>query len=286
MRKVAIGLIAFAVLVGIADTALKAAPMSTPPGWTGFYIGGEAGGGWSHETVASSPNDFLTTLLLNGNFAFTGQQAVVSPFALNQSGAVGGLEAGYNWQLGTNWLAGVEADFSLSGLGGQGSGTSVLQGPPNTPFTQSINAQTSTDWYGTVRGRLGWLATPNLLLFGTGGFAYGRVVNSANYTFNGASGVAFNETGLGISFSCTSNIACFSGSSSGIKTGWTAGAGAEWRLAQNWSAKIEYEFVDLGSDTVRVTAAAVAVPGNAPSTFNAVFRDQFQVVRLGLNYHF
>lgn len=219
-----------------------------------------------------------------GNFGFIGEQPVVSSFGLNQSGAVGGFEAGYNWQLGTNWLVGLEADLSLSGLSGQASGTSVLQTAGS--FTQSINAQTSTDWYGTVRGRLGWLATPDLMLFGTGGFAYGRVVDSVNYTFNGAPGVSFPETASGFSFSCTSNIPCFLGSSSGIRTGWTAGAGAEWRLAQNWSAKIEYEFVDLGNDTVRVTAAAVAVPGNAPSSFNAVFKDQFQVVRLGLNYHF
>jgi opacity protein-like surface antigen len=59
--------------------------------------------------------------------------------------------------------------------------------------------------------------------------------------------------------------------------------GAEWRLDQHWSAKIEYQFVDLGGETVRITAL-IAIPPAQPSSFNAGFRDQFHVVRVGLNY--
>jgi outer membrane immunogenic protein len=132
------------------------------------------------------------------------------------------------------------------------------------------------------------IAAPNLLLFGTGGFTYGRVANSASYL-----GTAQNATGFGGkaagfnngSFSCTSGGTCFAGNSSAVSTGWTAGGGAEWRIDQHWSAKIEYQFVDLGSTTVRVTALAAIVPAG-PSSFNAAFRDQFHVVRVGLNYWF
>jgi len=83
-------------------------------------------------------------------------------------------------------------------------------------------------------------------------------------------------------------VTCFAGSSSAIRTGWTAGGGAEWLLDQHWSAKIEYQFVDLGTDTVRVTALAVptAPAGLTAAPFNAAFHDRFNVVRLGLNYRF
>src|SRR5215469_829047 len=76
---------------------------------------------------------------------------------------------------------------------------------------------------------------------------------------------------------------CFAGSSSATRTGWTAGRGAEWRLDQHWSAKIEYQFVDLGSQAVRITALT-AIPPAGPSSFNAGFHDQFHVARIGLNY--
>ncbi len=71
----------------------------------------------------------------------------------------------------------------------------------------------------------------------------------------------------------------------GVRDGWTAGGGAELRLDQRWIAKIEYQFVDLGTQTVLVTANAPS-PGSTPSSFNTAFHDQFHVVRIGLNYQF
>jgi outer membrane immunogenic protein len=103
---------------------------------------------------------------------------VVSGYRVPQRGPVGGFEAGYNWQW-SNWVLGLETDFSFAGMSGTASGTSL----PLGGFSQTTTAQQSTDWYGTVRGRLGWLATPNLLLFGTGGFAYGRVSDSTSWVF-------------------------------------------------------------------------------------------------------
>jgi len=69
-----------------------------------------------------------------------------------------------------------------------------------------------------------------------------------------------------------------------VRAGWSAGGGIEWLLDRHWSAKIEYQFVDLGTQTVRVTAldASSPVPGTVPASFNAAIRDQFNVVRGGL----
>jgi outer membrane immunogenic protein len=234
--------------------------------------------------VNYSPNDPAAAQLLSG--AAFGTPPVANGYRISQSGPVGGVEAGYNWQW-SNWLLGVEADFSLADMSGRASGTT---GGLN-PGTQTTTATQDTDWYGTVRGRAGWLATPNLLLFGTGGFAYGRVDGSANYMFN-VSGPApilvFGPIG-GFGAICQANTVCFAGSSSEIRTGWTAGGGAEWLLDQHWSVKIEYQFVDLGTETIRITALNVGgplPPGTAPASFNAAFHDRFNVVRVGLNYQF
>jgi outer membrane immunogenic protein len=284
--------IAASGLAFAADMAVKAPPPAPAPvpTWTGFYGGIEFGGGWNDESVGYSANDLVSAAILNGAAPFVGNQPLASSYRIPQSGLVGGFEAGYNWQAGSNWLLGVEADFTFSGMSGQANGpTSIFGGP----VTQTTNANQSTDWYGTVRGRAGWLGTPNLLLFGTGGFAYGRVAESANYVLTGPA--AFFPVSLGIGpppvpppdFLCTtSGVPCFVGSSSAMRTGWTTGGGAEWLLDQHWSAKIEYQFVDLGTETVRVTALAVAAPGFAPASFNVAFHDRFNVVRLGLNYHF
>jgi len=275
-----------------ADMAVKAPPPAPArvPTWTGFYGGIQVGGAWSDEAVNLSPNDAVAAALLSGSFAALGgsspgQKPLPNGFRISQSGAVGGFEAGYNWQAGLNWLLGLEADFSFSGMNGRASGTSNLLAGV---ITQTITAEQRTDWYGTVRGRLGWLATPNLLLFGTGGFAYGRVVDSANYALSANPAIFPFGVGLNFPFSfiCTgSGVTCFAGSSSAIRTGWTAGGGVEWLVDQHWSAKIEYQFVDLGTETVRVTAISNFL-GTAPASFNAAFHDRFNVVRLGLNYRF
>ena len=293
MNKMTACVAAIAALIGApafaADMAVKApppAPAPAPYTWTGFYVGIEFGGGWSDQTVNYSANDPIAALLLSGGLGRTGEQPVPNGYRLTQSGLVGGFEAGYNWQAGSNWLLGLETDFSFAGMSGQASGTSFLGTGIPTNFTQTTTAQQSTDWYGTVRGRAGWLATPNLLLFGTGGFAYGRVAASANYITNPFDGGGFSVGGGGFSFLCFNGVTCFAGSSSTIRTGWTAGGGVEWLLDQHWSAKVEYQFVDLGTETIRVTALFLASQpaGTAPSSFNAAFRDQFNVVRLGLNY--
>jgi outer membrane immunogenic protein len=122
------------------------------------------------------------------------------------------------------------------------------------------------------------------LLFGTGGLAYGRVADSANIVGTNNLGTPFGIAGGGFGFECPPSGVCFAGSSSAIRTGWTAGSGIEWLLDQHWSTKIEYQFVDLGTETVRVTALNGA--GFTPASFNAAFHDRFNVVRLGLNYRF
>jgi outer membrane immunogenic protein len=288
MKKLATYVVASAALLATpaiaADIAVKAPPPAPAPvpTWTGFYGGIQFGGGWSDEAVNYSPNDPASLALFVGNV-----QPFPSGYRISQTGAVGGVEAGYNWEW-SNWLLGVEADFSAAGMSGRASGTSLAAAAPvgSVGFlNQTSTAEQSMDWYGTVRGRAGWLATPNLLLFGTGGFAYGRVAGSANHIFTGINVIpvviAVPPFGFG---PCPLATTCFAGSSSQTRTGWTAGAGLEYLLDQHWSAKIEYQFVDLGIENVRIIAANGN--GFTPASFNAAFNDRFNVVRVGLNYQF
>jgi len=135
------------------------------------------------------------------------------------------------------------------------------------------------DYFGTVRGRLGWLAYPSLLVYGTGGLAYGGVKSSmtANQTnINFSPGIQFNPSA--------------SGGISQTRTGWTAGGGFEWMLDPHWSTKVEYLYYDLGNVTYN-TLLVDGCPacGTFPFFTNSVqttTRFNGNVVRVGLNYQF
>jgi outer membrane immunogenic protein len=269
-----------------ADLPAKARPLPPAPSWTGFYIGGQVGGGWGNRTVGYTGDDPASTTFINGTVPFPGNQPVF-PHSFGVSGVTGGIEAGYNWQVSPNWVVGVEADFSGSDIKGSGSSTSVLAAVAPAPFTQTVSADQKIEWWGTVRGRLGWLATRDLLLFGTAGFAYGKTSTSDSYLFSGSGGT-FGVTIPGSSFNCTAiNTTCFAGTNSTVQTGWTAGGGAEWRWSSNWTVKAEYLYVNLGRGSVRAVANTLGLPGFALSSYTANFgRTDFHTVRLGLNYHF
>ena len=110
--------------------------------------------------------------------------------------------------------------------------------PPTTPLTVT-QVQTGLVNFGTVRARAGYLVTPTLLAYVTGGLAYGQTnVNAAMFSVDTA-GVVPPETG-GTSYGS-------------VHAGWTAGAGVEWMFLPNWSAKLEYLYYDLGAPPLGMT---------------------------------
>ena len=133
------------------------------------------------------------------------------------------------------------------------------------------------------QARLGLLPTNALLVYGTGGFAYGHVHDDAGLDINNSFGVPGVVIG-GFGFACTTPVSCFAGSSSRTATGWTAGGGFEYALSQNVSFKTEYLYVNLGHGA-GVNAVAQGGAGAVPSSFTVTFsRLDFNVVRLGLNW--
>jgi outer membrane immunogenic protein len=218
-----------------ADMPMRYAQPVAAPTWTGFYIGANAGGG-----IGKGESDF----------AFAG-----IPFATvdnHLSGAIGGGQAGYNWQTGA-YVFGVEADIQASGVKGD------LTAPCLLVCGLGITAgyEQKLTWFGTARGRLGYTQA-GWLLYATGGYAYGRLETTASATAGAAT------ASLGIDE---------------IRSGWTVGGGVEVMLASNWSAKIEYLYMDLGKTRTDFNFGALP-------TLTDDARVNLNVVRAGINYRF
>jgi len=190
----------------------------------------------------------------NIGYAFGGSDVVgVDPagaFAgdageLELNGLFGGVQAGFNWQFGSV-VAGIETDFQLASI------NDSLEATGPAPAVGTITGD--LNWFGTVRGRVG-VAFDRALVYATGGLAYG------NYE------VTFDPTGPAAAVS-----------DSQMLVGWTAGAGLEYGITDNISAKLEYLYVDLGADDYEL--------GTGPGAFQTQGSANFHSVRLGVNYRF
>jgi outer membrane immunogenic protein len=241
--------------------------------WTGFYIGANVGGGWGSRDVDYTGNDPASAVLTTNG--------VVIPQSFNTSGALGGLQLGYNWQFNRNWLIGFETDFDWSNMKGSTANTFTL--PNGGPLvTEAVDERIK--WFGTVRARLGYLPTDNLLAYVAGGFAYGRVDHSGSWVNNSPIGIVGSLGGFSLSCGGPGQT-CFAGSSSHTATGWTVGGGLEYAFWQRWTVKAEYLYVSLESTSVTESALTFAA-GTLPTSYNANFRTNFNVARGGVNYRF
>lgn len=177
---------AFAALALTASAASAAdlarsyvkAPVAAPIySWTGFYVGGNVGGDWgsSHAATSTVYDPF------GGYFANTSVPAIgaVGLQKISKSNVTGGFTAGYNWQT-SNVLFGLEGDINYLGFKGSATGSAVY--PCCAPTSFTVNSSVSADWLATIRGRLGVVATPNWLLYVTGGAAIAEV--RGNFRFS------------------------------------------------------------------------------------------------------
>ncbi len=247
------------------------APIFVPPPftWTGFYVGVNAGGVWS----SGSRN---ATLYAPGSDVFLSNY-FPGGIGNNQSGFIGGGQAGYNYQSGAA-VFGIETDFDGTSLSKTFNYTStpfgsvvngVIVPNPLVGDSLSVHAKASLDWIGTVRGRIGFVATPDnrLLIYGTGGFAYAG--GSTNFSVYDATQGAY-----------------WNGSPSSTRTGWTIGGGVEYAITNNITIKGEYLYVDLGSqnlNTVGNLAAQTVFPGTYAT---AKINYDASIFRAGVNYKF
>lgn len=197
--------------------------------WTGFY-GGVFGGFGSGE---------LGTKV-----------CCATPFSAEPApaGGFGGTTFGYNWQFDPSWVVGVEADFAYGRI--QDSVDLAFREPF---FATSLRSR--LDYFGTVRGRIGW-TSGNLLIYGTGGFAWGHNELTLDVPLLGGTSSLFDEH---------------------THTGWTAGGGFEWAVNRNWSIKAEYLYVDLSGERYNFLCGVLP---------NVDADLKIHTAKLGVNYRF
>lgn len=262
-----------------ADMPVKAVKALRPApylGWTGWYAGINAG---YIDSVGRTNTDalILTTSSSPENAANLVNTAT-NQFNNGPNGFLGGVQAGYNYQFSPSFVAGVEADIQASTLRRDFSATGTAVSNFGPAWVTSTTVSNRLDYLGTVRGRVGVTPTPSLLLYSTGGLAYGKVRSSTQINFDNTGGAIPGFT---------------SGSFSGTRVGWTAGGGAEWMFAPNWTAKLEYLYYDLGSVSYATGGYAVDVgptgfPGFGTESLATRTTTRFEgnIARVGLNYTF
>ena len=223
-------------------------PVAPPLNWTGFYIGGNIGYGWGNiQSTATIP--FLASVGLPTTYTDS----------LTPQGIIGGAQYGYNFQVDPNWVFGIEAD--IQGANQKASSTFVepftILGPVTGTATFLHSEQ--LQWFGTVRGRIGY-AFYHAMLYGTGGLAYGHLNSSLTATTISSVGTT---------------SATLSGSK--INEGWTVGGGFEGAFPNcpNWTWRVEYLYIDLGTVNYPVAGA---------TQFSNKITDN--IVRFGINYLF
>lgn len=166
---------------------------------------------------------------------------------------VAGGHLGYNWQRGA-WVFGLEGD--ISGMHLKSDANALL----TTGATANVNAD--VDWYGTVRGRLGWTSGP-VLFYGTGGLAFGGIdLDSSMFSPSGPRSLVSQA--------------------STTRAGWVAGAGIDYMWRPDLILKLAYQYVDLGSETVAGSSTAFGGLLSQSATAHA----RFSVLTAGLSWKF
>src|SRR3954451_20000634 len=283
VKKLLTSFAAFTALTAAASAADLPRREAPPPvftpvpvfTWTGFYAGFNAGYGFD----ASSRSNAATIVNLPA-----GSPLVVGPLAPSQvvfggrrslDGFTGGGQIGYNYQFtpGSGVVVGVEADAQYVDFGRNRNRFLLTPGfapAANIAFANPVGLS-SLDYFGTVRGRLGY-AFDRTLVYGTGGFAYGS--GSADRSFGGYAG---NDS---------------------FRTGYAVGGGVEFALptesflnffrSSAVTFKIEGLYVNLERGNRNQGALVVNAANLVPVAYSAIGRrdDEFAVVRAGLNYKF
>jgi len=262
----AIAALGFVGVASAADMPIKAPVMAAPApalSWTGFYIGIQGGAAWSKFKI-------------NEQASFSSNSATAANSTAKSSGEAG-IYAGYIYQFSQGFILGGEADFNWTHLSGASPPFELTSSAPCGEAGASTQicvgrATSNLRWYGTVRGTVGHTAGP-LLLYATGGLAYGEVKSSVAGTLRVT----------------TVNLPPFSEDESAVRSGWTVGLGAAAKVADKISLRLQWNHVDLGRHKVFATSGSVLPGGVGPAVpFSVSVRDRiaFNTILAGLALHF
>jgi outer membrane immunogenic protein len=233
-------------------------PPVTSYDWTGGYVGGHIGWGQGRANTSFTP-------LPNATSFIDLRPTTLRP---EPSGFNGGAQGGYNWQSG-HFVVGAEADLSWSRMSGTARVTPIIMNNGSAfPGAGFLITRQDTKWFGTLRPRAG-IAFDKVLVYGTGGLAYGRVDYSANADFRPGTATPILFFQYPVAFSKT-------------KTGWTAGGGVEVGINAHWSVKGEYLYYDLRRESI----IANPVPVNPPFQVAYTWETKAHTFNIGINFRF
>jgi outer membrane immunogenic protein len=270
-KKIALASTALTLLAGAASAAdlprraapvIPVAPVFT---WAGFYIGDHTGVIFNETRIRTRGNAANTIANVAGNRR-------PASIRLDDDWSFStGIQAGYNFQFG-NFVFGPEADIAYTrGVKDREIFVSALGDV--SVFRQEM------DFFGTIRGRVGFTATPTFLIYATGGLAYAGLENRVGFLRN------------------TDQAFQFLAKKDEVAVGYAVGGGIEFQLpaqlsflnfvgpiigARNVSVKAEYLYYDLGSTSLLVDA----VPGVGVNSYTSRFDTTGHLGKIGLNYRF
>ena len=249
-----------------AVAPIYVAPIFT---WSGFYVGLNAGATFNDNDHRYRADGAFR----NANNPYAGAVVIYdneyNGFRNDDDATfTGGAQMGFNWQFGA-WVAGVEADINYRG-NGDNNGFNIL-GTGNNYNNYGLyhSGADRGNWFGTLRARLGF-ALDRTLIYATGGLAVGDTGGGGNL-------YAYRRDTPGVAIT----NADWRSNGDDTSWGWTLGAGVEHAFSNNWTAKLEYLYVNLDRDNNRLTN--IALPNY---TFTSSDEDKFHVVRVGINYKF
>jgi outer membrane immunogenic protein len=262
MSKISLGGLAGLALLAAAPALAADLPPQMPVKagfvqrftWTSCYIGMHGGGAWMSNSVTDPVLLVQDNVNLGGpGFTTVGPTTV----SASQDGAVVGGQLGCDYQTPSNFVVGIEGAASGATL----KGSRLISLPDSPPDTELLTLK--TDFITSVTGRVGY-AFDHFLFYGKGGGAWANSKYSLTGNFGAAGAIAppipFDFEGLSARF------------------GWTVGAGVEWAFAEDWSARLEYDYYDFGTHTATMNDI---VNGFGPLSFKTTL----QTVKLGVNFH-
>jgi outer membrane immunogenic protein len=244
----------FSIAAVLAAAVLPAAAADLPTGplyqarpalllfrWTGIYVGAHLGAGAAHTAGNSIP------------FVFAGSSILHLPTTIDRGGWFVGGQIGANYQF-DSWVIGVEAQASWADF--NGSSACAAAAVPVAAVLPGASCSAQIDALGTAAARLGW-AFDRFLVYGKGGAAW---------------------TNDSYQVLITTPVTSFLFSTNLTRWGWMAGIGVEYAFTDNWTAKIEYNYMDLGNYAVRFndSTGTIFLESNT--------RERLNVVKLGVNY--
>jgi outer membrane immunogenic protein len=252
-RKFLLASVGAIALTGSAAFAAEPPPPYIPPPpvftWTGPYVGGQIGYAWGTGNFNTTLFDPITGTFFNASAGGT------------PSGVIGGAHVGFQYEI-NQWVLGIEGSVDGTGLH-----NSAFVAFPAAFGNRILTASTSVDVEGTIRGKIGF-AWDRVLIYGTGGVAFGGSSTDLSLTA---------VTAAGAPFAVTSNVG-------NNRVGWTAGGGLQYAVTNNWWVFTEYRYTNFGDINISSGLLSSALPTGV------FFRGSRQIrqnqVQAGFSYRF